>query len=416
MILINNIGELLTSDTNQGKPIRGRTMNNPGIIHDAAIVIEDDHFVASGPRHEILSKYDNKIDKEISANNGLVTPGLVDPHTHAVFAGTRELEFEMRIEGRSYMEISKAGGGILNTARRVRESNENQLAANTTQYLQTMISHGITTCEIKSGYGLSTESELMMLRTIATVADRTPMDIIPTFLGAHEIPENYRPDNKAEYIQLIINEMLPIVVKENLAKFVDIFCEEGVFELEDTEILINAALSKGLGIKLHADEIQPMGGSELGVRYNAISVDHLVAISEKGIDVLSKSNTVATLLPGTSFFLALGKYAPARKLIDSDALVALSTDFNPGSSPTTNASLIMSIACSQMKMTPAECFVAYTINSAAAIGMDNIVGSITPNKQADLVIWNANNYRQIPYFYGENLVSKVIKKGSIIKI
>ncbi len=416
MILINNIGELLTSDTNQGKPIRGKTMNNPGIIHDAAIVIEDDYFVALGPRHEILSKYEHKIDKEISANNGLVTPGLVDPHTHAVFAGTRELEFEMRIEGRSYMEISKAGGGILNTARRVRESNEDQLATNTAQYLQTMISHGITTCEIKSGYGLSTESELMMLRTIAKVADRTPMDIIPTFLGAHEIPENYRPDNKAEYIQLIINEMLPIVVKKNLAKFVDIFCEEGVFELEDTEILINAALSKGLGIKLHADEIQPMGGSELGVLYNAKSVDHLVAISEKGIDALSKSNTVATLLPGTSFFLALGRYAPARKLIDSDALVALSTDFNPGSSPTMNASLIMSIACSQMKMTPAECFVAYTINSAAAIGMDNILGSITPNKQADLAIWDADNYRQIPYFYGENLVSKVIKKGSIIKI
>ena len=414
MLLVKDIGELLTCDAADGRPLRGKETSNPGLIKNAAIVIYDGIIVDRGQQDAIIRKYGDRITDEISADGGLVTPGLVDPHTHAVFVGTRELEFEMRIQGKSYMEIAKAGGGILNTAKRVRESNEQELLESGLKYLNWSLKHGTTTIEVKSGYGLSTESELMMLRAIKELGEQSALDVVSTFLGAHEVPAEFRPDRRKEYVDIVVNEMLPKVAKERLAKFVDVFCEVGVFDLDDTKKILTRARELGFGLKIHADEIEPMGGTELGVELGAASVDHLVAVSERGVEMLAKSDTVAVLLPGTSFFLDLGKFAPARRLIDSGAIVALATDFNPGSSPTTNMPLVMSIACTKMKMTSAETFAAATINAAKALKLEEKVGSITPGKQADLVIWNAENYRQIPYFYGENLVKMVLKRGEVV--
>ncbi|MCD6594091.1 imidazolonepropionase [bacterium] len=414
MLLIDRIGELLTMDSNDGKAIRGEMMSLPGIITDSAIVVDGEKIVDYGKRNDILKNYGDKITTSVDAENSLVTPGLVDPHTHAVFLGTRETEFEMRLKGKSYMEIANTGGGILNTVKQVRKSDEDTLVQKSLLRFEQMLSNGITTVEVKSGYGLSVESELKMLNVIKKLRELVPQDIVPTFLGAHEIPDEYRPDRKSEYIDSIINEMIPQVANERLAKFCDVFCEKGVFDIEDTGRILTAAKENGLGLKMHADEIEPMGGTELGVSLGARSVDHLGAISDFGIVLLAQSETAAVFLPGTTFFLGLEKYAPARQLIGSGAIVALATDFNPGSSPTTNLPMIMSIACMQMKLTPTEVWAAATINAAYAIGLEFMVGSITKGKYADIAIWNAENHKQIPYFYGEKLVKIVIKRGKVL--
>ena len=414
MLLIDRIGELLTMDSNGGKPIRGEMMALPGVMENAAIVVEGEKILDYGKRDDILKMYEDKITDSVDAENCLVSPGLVDPHTHAVFLGTRENEFEMRIKGRTYMEIAKAGGGILDTMKGIRETSEDILLKNSLLKFERMLSNGVTTVEVKSGYGLSTDSELKMLNVIKRLREFVPQDIVPTFLGAHEIPPEYRPDRKKDYIDLIVNEMIPRVADEKLAKFCDVFCEKDVFDIEDTGKILTAAKNHGLGLKMHADEIEPMGGTELGVSLGARSVDHLGAISDFGIVLLAQSETAAVLLPGTTFFLGLEKYAPARQLIGSGGIVALATDFNPGSSPTTNLPLIMSIACTQMKMTPAEVWTASTINAAYAVGLEIMLGSITKGKYADIVVWNVDNHRQVPYFYGEKLVNMVIKRGKVL--
>lgn len=414
MYLIERIGELLTMDVGDGNCLRGAQMANPGIVESAALVYEGDTIVAYGDNDEILSEYGDRIVDSIDAGGALVTPGFVDPHTHSIFIGTRELEFEMRIRGMSYMQIAEMGGGILHSTEKVRDATEDELVENALLRFDRMLSNGITTVEVKSGYGLETEAELKMLRAIRKLSRMVPQDIVPTFLGAHEVPAEFRPNRRDEYVDIIINEMIPMVASEKLAKFCDVFCEAGVFDVDDTRRILESAKQNKLGLKLHADEIEPLGGAELGVDLGARSVDHIVAISDIGVSVLAASNTAAVLLPGTSFFLAMNRYAPARSLIDSGAIVAMATDFNPGSSPTTNMPLIMSIACTQMKMTPAETWTAATINSAYAVGMQNQVGSIKAGKQADIIIWNAENHRQIPYAYGENNVEIVIKKGKTV--
>ncbi len=414
MFLIDHIGELLTMDAAHGKPLRGAEMSIPGSIYGAAVVIDGEKIVAYGKRDQILTRYENQIDASYDAGGALVTPGLVDSHTHAIFIGTRELDFEMRIMGKSYMEIAKMGGGIFSTTMHVRRADQQEIINTALLRFQKMLSHGITALEIKSGYGLETEAELRLLRAIKVLSKIVPQDVVATFLGAHEIPMEFRPDRKNEYIDLIINEMIPKVEHYGLAKFCDVFCEEGVFDTDDTRKILMAAKNHGLIPKLHADEIVPMHGAELGVELGAQSVDHLVQISSEGISALSASDTAAVLLPGTSFFLSMGKYAPARRLVDSDAIVALATDFNPGSSPTMNLPLVMSIACTQMKLKPAEAWAATTINAAYAIDLHEKIGSISIGKQADMVIWDAKNHRQVPYFYGEKLVRAVIKKGKTV--
>ncbi len=414
MFLVDRIGELLTMDVGGGAPLRKSDMALPGAVEDAALVIADGRIADYGKRDEILARYEGEIRDSVDAGGALVTPGLVDPHTHAVFIAPRELEFEMRIKGRTYMEIAKLGGGILSSTEAVRKASEEELLKAALLRFEMMLSHGVTTVEVKSGYGLETDAELKMLRVIRKLSEMVAQDIVPTFLGAHEVPQEFRPDRKSEYVDLVINEMLPKVAQEGLAQYCDVFCEEDVFDLEDSRKILMAAKSLGLGIKLHADELSPLGGSELGVELGARSVDHIVEISDIGVTLLAASDTAAVLLPGTTFFLGKTKYAPARRLVDEGAIVALATDFNPGSSPTTNLPLVMSIACTQMRLTPAEAWSAATINAAYAIGMEKLVGSITKGKQADIIIWDAENHRQVPYFYGENLVDIVIKKGKIV--
>ncbi len=413
--LIVNASELLTLDAYGGLvPLHGRKMREVGIIKSGAVAIASGEILAYGKTHELLDELEIDGDTRIiDAKGKTVTPGLVDSHTHPVFAATRENEFAMRIEGKSYMEIAKAGGGILNTAKRTGELTLEEMSTRATPYLDRMLTHGVTTIEGKSGYGLTTESELNMLQALRYLDQIERIDIVPTFMGAHEIPAEFRGGGENEYVDLIIDEMLPIVAERKLAQFCDIFCEVGVFDLDQTRRILTRAKELGLGIKLHADEIEPMGGTELGVELGAISVDHIIEVSQEGIQKLAKSSTVATLLPGTSLFLDKGKFAPARELIDADAVVALATDFNPGSSPTTNLPLIMSLGCISMKMTPAEVMTAVTLNAAFAIGMGEKAGSLTPGKNADIVIWNAENHGQIPYFYGESLVDHVIKKGRV---
>ncbi|MCK4655396.1 MAG: imidazolonepropionase, partial [candidate division Zixibacteria bacterium] len=346
------------------------------------------------------------------AEKRIVTPGLIDPHTHPVFAATREEEFEMRNLGKSYMEIAKAGGGIRNSVRKLREAPKETLFENGKKYLDMMMRYGTTTIEAKSGYGLSTESEIKQLEVIEMLADNHPMDVVPTFLGAHEIPDEFR-DNKAGYIDLLINEMIPTVAERKLATFSDIFCEKDVFEIDDSERIQTAAKEHGFKLKFHADEIVGIGGAELAAKLGAVSADHLDDISDNGISAMAHAGTIAVLLPGTVHFLDMRKRPPARKMIERGVPVALATDFNPGSSATVSLQMIMNLAAVMLKMTAAEITNCVTINSACALDIDGRVGSIETGKQADFVIWNADNIKQMPYLYGCNLVDKVVKNGRL---
>jgi len=413
--LVVGANELVTLDRYGGRvPLHGRKMRDIGVIENGTVAIAGHDIIAYGETHDLLSELEIDGDTRIiDAKGKTVSPGLIDSHTHPVFIGTREDEFAMRIEGKNYMEIAAAGGGILNTSKRTREATREQMALSGSRYLSWMMEYGTTTAEAKSGYGLSPQSEIAMLQAIRYLAQTERIDIVPTFMGAHEIPLEFRDSGTDDYVEMICEKMLPLVVDKALAVFCDVFCEKGVFNLDQTRKICHRAKELGLGIKLHADEIEPMGGTELGVELEAVSVDHMVEVSPIGIEAISKSNTVATLLPGTSLFLGKGKFAPARELIDSGAIVSLATDFNPGSSPTTNLPLIMSLGCTAMKMTPEEVWSAVTLNAAAAVGLVDKVGSISRGKQADLIIWDVPNHRLVPYHYGVNLVKTVIKAGKV---
>ncbi len=339
-------------------------------------------------------------------------PGLVDSHTHLIFAGTREDEFELRLQGVSYAEIAARGGGINATVRRVREASREQLKELARRRLDRMLAFGITTVEVKSGYGLSPADEIKCLEVIAELNREHPCDLVPTFLGAHEIPAEYRHDREA-YLRLVIERMLPEVAGRRLAEFCDVFCEQGVFSVAESERLLHAAADHELKRKIHADEFTPLGGAELAARVGATSADHLLHITDAGIEALAAAGTVATLLPGTAFFLGL-PYGPARRLIDRGLPVALASDCNPGSCMTENLPLIGSIACTQMKMLPAEVMAALTLNAAAALGRSDRIGSIEPGKQADLLVCDVPNYKLLPYHFGVNHVGTVIKSGRVV--
>jgi imidazolonepropionase len=411
-LLIRHIGQLVTCRREKPGPIISENLNHIEIVENGAIACDKGVIVAVGTTDDVESVIDADCES-IDAQGLVVTPGLIDPHTHPVFAATREEEFEMRNLGKSYMEIAKAGGGIRNSVRKLREASKDTLYENAKKYLDMMMQYGTTTIEAKSGYGLSTESEIKQLEVIGMLADNHPMDVVPTFLGAHEIPDEYR-DDRAGYVDLLINEMIPAVAERKLAVFSDIFCEKDVFEIEDSERIQMAARGHGFKLKFHADEIVGIGGAELAAKLGAVSADHLDDISEDGVSAMAHAGTIAVLLPGTVHFLDMQKRPPARKMIERGVPVALATDFNPGSSATVSLQVIMNLAAVMLKMTAAEIINCVTINSACALDIADRVGSIETGKQADCVIWNVDNLKQLPYLYGCNLVDKVVKSGRLV--
>ncbi|AIQ13043.1 imidazolonepropionase [Paenibacillus durus] len=411
---VKSASQLICMDGGLG-PRTGRGMSMLGITANGSVVIEDGIIVFSGSdtlaEHYLSTRQDDV--EIIDARGKVVTPGLIDPHTHIVFAGSRENELELRLQGAKYIDILKRGGGILNTARSTREASEEELVRQSKVRLDRFLLHGVTTIEAKSGYGLTVTDELKQLRAARALNDSHPIDVVSTFMGAHAVPEEYN-NNPEGYVDLVINEMLPAVAEQELAEFCDVFCEQGVFSIAESRRILEAAGRLGFKLKIHADEIaENFGGAELAARLGAVSAEHLLKASEEGIQALAKSDTIAVLLPGTALFL-MEQAAAARKMIAAGVAVALSTDCNPGSSPTVSMPFIMNAACLTMKMTPAEVLTASTINAAYAIGREKVMGSIEIGKQGDLVLFDADNYRQLQYYYGMNLVHTVIKKGQVV--
>jgi len=397
--IVRNIGELVTYNS---------MSESMQVLHDVEMVVSD------GNIQEIGKNLYSPEFKVVDAGNALITPGFVDAHTHPVFYETRELEYEMRIMGKSYMEIAAAGGGIRSSVRSLRTADYVDLKMRVRRRLDDFFQFGTTTIEAKSGYGLSLESELMSLKLLKDLADEHPLDIVRTFLGAHEYPDEYRDDHEG-YIDLIIQQMLPRVAREKLADFCDVFCEEGVFSVRETRMVLEAARFLGLGIRLHAEEFKPIGGVQLAAKLGAISADHLTAITEEGIAALIEGNIVPVLLPATTFFLGSDHYAPGRKMWDKGLPVAIATDFNPGSSMTQSMPLVISIACLKLKLNPLEAIQAATINAAKSLVIDDHIGSLEKGKQADFVLWKFDKYQGIPYFLAYPSVQSVWKNGMLVR-
>jgi imidazolonepropionase len=391
---------------------RGAEMRDVGILNKASVAVSDGRIAAIGAARDLHEAYENA--EIVDCRGGVLTPGLVDSHTHAVFGKPRYEEHELRAEGFDYMEIAKRGGGIHASVRDFRERSAEELYDLAVPRILELASYGTTTLEIKSGYGLTLEDELKALAVIGRLAERMPMRIVATWLGAHEIPHEYRASDarRAEFIDLLMKKMLPSVVEQGVARFADVFCEPGVFTIDETRRILEASRAAGLGLKLHADELKPCGGAELASELNAVSADHLAAISDKGIAGLASSETLATLLPGTMLFLGKPKQAPARALIDAGGAVAIATDFNPGTSPTVNFPLMLTLAVSQLRMSVAETLTAATVNGAAALGLAGETGQIAPGFAADLSLFAITDVRELPYWYGARLCVGSWKAGA----
>lgn len=377
---------------------RGAEMSSLGVVPNAAVAIRDGRVMAVGPSDEIERQFSDAT--RVDCNRGVLLPGWVDSHTHAIFGRPRADEQELRAAGVSYMEIAARGGGIHASVRDLRTRSEDELFALAAARIRRLAAYGTTTIEVKSGYGLTVEDELKELRVIARLSSAQPVRLVPTWLGAHEVPLEYRAARN-KYVDLLVHEMLPRVVSERLARFADVFCEPGVFTIAESRTILTAARDAGLGLKLHADELEPSGGAELAAQIGATSADHLAAISDAGVAALAASNTVATLLPGTMLFLGRRAQAPARELINAGVSVALATDFNPGTSPTPNFPLILTLAVSQLRLTVAEAVIAGTVNGAAALGLADITGQIAPGFSADLALYEIDDVRELPYWYGD---------------
>lgn len=420
-LIIHSAGQVLTCASG-GSPKRGRTMVDVGIIERGAVAILDGKIAAVGTTDEILAKF--TAAHTLDAEGKVVCPGFVDPHTHIVYAGDRLNEFELKIKGADYLDILAAGGGIISTVRQTREASVEQLVEPALKRLDKMLACGTTTCEIKTGYGLDTDTELKMLRVIEELDKRHSVDIVPTFLAAHAVPPEFK-ENADAYVELICSEMLPRAwhwYKEShySAKatpfFIDAFCEKNAFSLAQTRRVIHAARAIGFQVKVHVDQFTNLGGSMFAIGNGAASVDHLDAISDDEIKLLSASDTVGVVIPTENFNAGKTLFAPARKLIDAGCAVAISTDYNPGSAPCPSMPMAMAIACRYQKLLPSEVINAATINAACAIGQGDRVGSIEPGKNADLVLLDSTDYRLAAYEFGGNLVSSVIKNGQIVTI
>jgi imidazolonepropionase len=410
-LLFVNAAQIVTC-TGPARARKGKEMRDAGILTNTAVAVSSGRIAMIGAARDLLRAYPDA--EVVDCHGGVLTPGLVDSHTHAVFGKPRFEEHELRAEGFDYMEIAKRGGGIHASVRDFRERGEEDLFKLALTRLKELASYGTTTLEIKSGYGLSVEDELKALRVIGRLAERQPMRIVPTWLGAHEIPHEYRTSEarRDEFIDLLIKTLLPKVVAQGIARFADVFCEPGVFTIDEARRILEASRQAGLGIKIHADELKPCGGAELAASLQAVSADHLAAISESGIAALASSNTVATLLPGTMLFLGKAKQAPARALIDAGAAVALASDFNPGTSPTVNFPLMLTLGVSQLRMSLAEVLIAATANGAAALGIAGEVGQIAPGFAADLALFAITDARELPYWYGARLCVGSWKAGA----
>lgn len=393
--LLRNIGQLLTLAGPQ-HPRRGHDASRISLIEDAAVAAMQGRVVWTGPAEDVESQVEPVGGMEIhDAAGRVVTPGLVDSHTHPVFGATRQEEFAMRAAGADYEEIARRGGGIMNSVRRTRETSSETMQSMMLRHLSSMLRHGTTTLEAKSGYGLDLDTEVRLLEVIRSVSGQVPQTVVPTFLGAHEVPEGYR-DDPMEYIDFIISEVLPVVRESGLAAFVDVFCEKGVFTPAQSRKLLEAASAMGFGLKMHADEFHDTGGAELAAELGAVSADHLLSVSDGGVKALAESDTVATLLPGTALFLNK-PFADARKLIDAGAAVALATDFNPGSCYCESMPFMINLGVCRCGMTVEEALVAATVNGAAAVGMIDRKGSLQPGRDADMILWNVDDYRSIAY-------------------
>lgn len=411
VVWIKHAAQLATLAQPSSAPRIKEAMNELTIIEDGSIWIEEGIIQAVGTTQELEEQFKHRAhEAEITDATGhLVTPGLVDPHTHIAYGGSREREFEMRLEGATYMDIMNAGGGIHATTKMTREATEDQLVEQTKKRLDSFLKHGVTTVEGKSGYGLDLETELKQLRVMKRLQQEHAIDLVPTFMGAHAVPTQFK-GREDDYVDLVVNEMLPAVANEKLAVFNDVFCEVGVFTPEQSQRILEAGKKYGLIPKIHADEIEPYGGAELAAKVGAISAEHLLKASNEGIKAMADAGTIACLLPATALFLR-EQAAEGRKMIDAGVPVAISTDCNPGSSPTTSMPLVMNLACISMRLTPAEALTAATYNAACAIRMENATGSLEPGKQGDVVLWDISNYQELQYLFGVNHVKSVWKKG-----
>jgi imidazolonepropionase len=390
-------------------------MSELGIIENGTILIRGERIVWVGPTRDFpVRKPDAGYETLDCVGLDLVAlPGFVDGHTHPIFGGTRVAEYDLRCRGKTYQEIAAAGGGIAASMRQLRAATLDQLVERAERYFWHFLSHGTTTIEAKSGYGLSLDDEMKMLQALASLRGQSRLEVVPTFLGAHDVPAEYK-NKRHEYVRQIVEEMIPRVAREDLAQFCDVFCDDGYFSVEESRTILQAAKQAGLGLRIHADELAHSGGARLAAELNARSADHLEWIDDEDIEVLKKAGTVATLLPGTAFNLGIQQYPPARKLIAAGVPVALATDFNPGSCFSLNMQLMLSIACSQMKMTPAEAITAATVNGAYSLGLSERLGSLEEGKQADIVLMDVADYRELPYFFGINHCVVTIKKGNVI--
>lgn len=410
-LLLYNIGQLLTMDVGD-QPLVKEAMQELTILENAALGIKDGKvaWLKTDLTEELVQ--DIAAGQKINCQGKLVTPGLIDPHTHLVFGGSREHELALKQQGVPYLEILRRGGGILSTVKMTQEASETELLAKAEFHLNRMLSYGVTTIEAKSGYGLERETELKQLRVVQKLQQSHPVDIVSTFLGAHAIPPRYK-DNPAAFLNEMLG-MLEQIKEESLATFVDIFCETGVFTIEQSREYLQQAKERGFKLKIHADEIDPLGGAELAAELGATSADHLVGTSDEGIQKLAQQGVVACLLPGTSFYLSKPTHARAREMLNAGVIVSLATDFNPGSCPTENLQLIMTLAALQLKMKPEEIWNAVTVNAAHALGLGGEKGQIRVGLEADVVLWDAPNYMYIPYHYGVNHTNTVIKAGRIV--
>jgi imidazolonepropionase len=413
-MLIHSIAQLLTL---AGAPQRGAELGRLGIIPDGAVLIEGETITAVGTSADLRAAYPHEPAFDVAGK--VVLPGLVDPHTHLVWAGDRAAEFELRLQGKTYLEILAAGGGILSTVKATRSASTESLRQQTLARAESLLRHGVTTAEVKTGYGLETSAELRQMAVLLDLAGYTPLEIVPTFLGAHAVSPEYQ-GNPQGYTDLVCQEMLPQLAAwwrdhagQRPLPFVDVFCETGAFDLAQSRQVLEAARRLGFPLKIHADEFDNLGGASLAVELGAVSADHLVKTSSADIQALASSSTVAVALPCTPFGLADAHYTPAQAILAAGGLLAIASDINPGTAWCENMQFVIALACRYLRLTPAQAIAAATINAAAAIGRADHIGSLEPGKQADLIVLSVDDYRHLGYRFGGNLVTHVIKKGRL---